>query len=176
MSPPSKSLAGMVVSAWSLLGEQNRPLVVRITGRQQSIPNYETCLTLSRCAARVEATALIPRHRRSHGPDDRRRTRRCAPLPQPPRVMTLHQPGLPPVLQWRQTERAATSRKRATRTCAVSSLSRPGITDITRFSAMPCGVGNGGRQPSSSDGVVPQQRLRRRYRRLAARGKPNSTS
>ncbi len=154
------------------------PICARSTKRSRdcapSRPICAPCSTLEPLRARVAAAALLPRHRRSHRADDRRRTRAIAR-----RFATAPAARWPSSAWSRRSTRAApngarrASPKRAMPICAASSSKPPGTIAIIRSSAR-----RSARASAGAPADVIAQRvggaaaLHRRYQRLAARGKP----
>ena len=94
-------------------------------------------LTLEPVARRVAAAALLPRHRRSDRADDRRRTRRSAPLCHGAAARWPLSASSRPSTRAAPNARRAASPKPATPICGACSSKPPGTIAIIRSSAPP---------------------------------------
>ena len=130
-------------------------------------------LTLEPLQVARPAPAVFPRHRRSHGADDRRRARRPAALSDGAEHDGVCRAGALGALERDANAREAPSPRRAMPICGACSLKPPGTIAIIPSSAGRSGAANRAHRTRSwARAWAAQQRLHHRYRRLAGRGKP----
>ena len=147
---------------------------IRSQARLGELDAHLTAIARDRSVPRAgRVAALLPRDRHADRDDDRRGAARLPALPVAARADGVSRPGARRTLEWRTSTAAGGSRRRATRSCGGCSSKRPGITSIDPASASRCARRRTG-QPRRVIAIADkaQQRLCRRFRRLAAEHKP----